>query len=86
MSKFRFYIASMANGEVKGSDDPKVAEQMCGSEDDFVIDTQTGCWLGEDMTEIEIEEQELYKTDIGAEEQEEQVDDPDLPASEEGII
>lgn len=58
-TKYRYYIVSVMNGEVKGSNDEEVAKQMCDSQDDFVIDTEKGVWVTEDMVEVEIEEQKL---------------------------
>ncbi len=54
--KFRFYISSIFNGEVKGTNDEKVAKNMAGSEDDFVVDSETGEWLLSDGTRQPIEE------------------------------
>jgi hypothetical protein len=43
--KFRFYHVSLYDGMVYGFDDPQEAEDWRGSEDDFIIDTETGLWL-----------------------------------------
>lgn len=53
--KFRFYRVSMMDGEVTGTDDEELAKEYAESEDDFVIDTETGKWLladGEESQEI----------------------------------
>lgn len=75
MPKFRYYIASVMDGELKGTDNEEVVRQLCDSDECFIVDTATGMWVTMDMTEVEIAEQELYKTDIGEE-------DPELDPTE----
>lgn len=80
MSKFRYYIASVMDGELKGTDNEEVVRQLCDSDECFIVDTATGMWVTMDMTEVEIAEQELYKTDIG--EDTEREPDTDQPEGE----
>lgn len=46
--KFRFYIVSVFDGNVSGTNDEKVARDFAGSSDDFVIDVKNSAWLQED--------------------------------------
>lgn len=46
--KFRFYIISVFDGNVRGTNDERVARDFAGSSDDFVIDVENASWLQED--------------------------------------
>ncbi len=57
MRKFRFYITSLMNGAILGTDSETTARDYAVSEDYFVVDTETGLWLavdGHDMEVLEI--------------------------------
>jgi hypothetical protein len=43
--KFRYFIASIFRGDVRGTNDETIARQSSDSEDDFVIDALTSTWL-----------------------------------------
>jgi len=47
--KWKYIIVSISDGEVKGTNDPVVAEYFRTSEDDFVIDCEHQVWLGADQ-------------------------------------
>jgi hypothetical protein len=47
-SKFRYIIASMANGDVTGTNDQEKAREAAGSEDNFVVDVGANLWLTTD--------------------------------------
>lgn len=40
--KFRFYITNLHVGAIEGTNDESVAQRMAGSEDCFVVDSETG--------------------------------------------
>lgn len=48
MAKFRYYITDTLDGVIKGTNDEDVARDLSQSEDYFVVDTETGNWLGSD--------------------------------------
>lgn len=54
--KFRYYNASLFTGSVRGTNDEATALNIAGSEDDFVLDSETGEWLHPDGTRWPIEE------------------------------
>ena len=54
--KFRYYDTSLFNGEVYGTNDKAIAEELALSEDDFVIDTETNEWILSDGTRQQIQE------------------------------
>ena len=43
--KFRYYITNLLEGNIEGTDDGKVAEELAECEEFFVVDTNTGEWL-----------------------------------------
>lgn len=43
--KFRYYIVDELNGDVKGTNDTEVAENLSRADDFWVIDTETGQYL-----------------------------------------
>ena len=45
MTKFRFYVTTMYDGCIKGTDNVNAAESLAESEDFFIVDTETGEWL-----------------------------------------
>jgi len=54
--KFKYYITSLDNGNITGTNDPVIAADLALSEDNFVVDTETGQWLLEDGNRQDIEE------------------------------
>ena len=60
MPKFRYINASLFEGCVFGTNDKELAENTALSEDDFVIDTETGEWILSDGTRTEIKELEVH--------------------------
>lgn len=46
--RFRFYVTDLFEGQIIGTDDPKVAADFAKSEEHFVVDTETGKWLTSD--------------------------------------
>lgn len=48
MSYWKYYVVSLHDGKVTGTDDDNLVESLRGDEDSFVINTQTGCWLQTD--------------------------------------
>lgn len=55
-TKFRYYIASVMNGEVTGTNDEAIAESIAQSEDDFVVDTEMNEWILSDQTRVPVAE------------------------------
>lgn len=55
-TKFRYYIASVMNGEVTGTNDEAIAESIAQSEDDFVVDTEMNEWILSDKTRVPVAE------------------------------
>jgi len=53
--KFIYYIVSMIDGNVTGTDDGEVAEQLRDSEEHFVIEPEKNKWLQLDGEDVEIE-------------------------------
>ena len=43
--KFRFYITTLFDGAIKGTDSEESALSFSKSEDFFVVDTKTGEWM-----------------------------------------
>lgn len=56
MSKFRFYVTDLYDGDIKGTNDPESAKNFAQCEDFFVVDTETGTWLTAENEEREIKE------------------------------
>ena len=56
MAKFRYYDASMFTGSIRGTNDEATALNVATSEDDFVVDTETGEWILSDGSRLPIEE------------------------------
>lgn len=56
MAKFRYYIVAPYNGMIYGTNDTVAAVNMGGSEDDYVIDTETNEWIQNDGTRQQIGE------------------------------
>lgn len=56
MAKFRYYVTDVIDGNVKGTNDTATAEQLAGSEDYFVVDSEEGAWLQEGGVTEDIEE------------------------------
>lgn len=52
---FRYYVTDINDGTVKGTDDEETAISYSFSEEHFVVDTKTGKWLIEGLSE-DIEE------------------------------
>lgn len=48
--KFRYYITDLFAGTVEGTNDSGLADNLSRSEDYFVVDSETGEWLGTDGT------------------------------------
>ena len=46
--KFRYYITSMFDGNITGTNDTSRAVDYAECEDFFVVDTETGEWLTPD--------------------------------------
>lgn len=46
--KFRFYITTMDDGSIRGTNDVSVATELAQSEDFFVVDTESGEWIQPD--------------------------------------
>ena len=51
--RFRYYLVSIFNGDIKGTNDAAIAEEFRESQDDFVIDTETGTWLTDSNIDIQ---------------------------------
>lgn len=45
MPKFRYYMVSLFDGAIKGTNDRNIAEGFNCSCDDFIIDTETNEWM-----------------------------------------
>lgn len=43
--KFRYYITDLHSGSIVGTNDTEIATKLSGSEDFFVVDTETGEWI-----------------------------------------
>lgn len=43
--KFKFYITNLNEGVIFGTDDERQARLYALSEDNFVVDTDTGSWI-----------------------------------------
>jgi hypothetical protein len=54
--KFRFYITDTADGSIRGTNDELIARDYAESEDNFVVDTETGMWLQPDDGQEEVKE------------------------------
>jgi len=54
--KFRYYITDLMDGKVAGTNDAAVAEDCSWSEENFVVDTETGTWLCSGGEKIDIQE------------------------------
>lgn len=54
--KFRYYITNLHEGLVQGTDDETIAANCATSEDFFVVDTETGIWLGANNDQTDIQE------------------------------
>lgn len=54
--KFKYYIAGVFGGYVKGTNDDEAARDLADEPDVFVINTESGGWLMEDGNEVEIED------------------------------
>jgi hypothetical protein len=44
--KFRYYIQDPYLGAIVGTDSEEVARNFAATEEHFVVDTETGKWLG----------------------------------------
>lgn len=62
MKLFQFYITDNYEGSIKGTDDVHQAELYAGSEDHFVVDTETGEWLLPDGARTPVEEAKRVET------------------------
>lgn len=56
--KFRYYLVSVFDGygNITGTNDRKIAEEFAGSEEDFIIDTETNEWIQAEAERVQIEE------------------------------
>ena len=63
--KFRYYITSIFSGDITGTNDKDLAENIAMSEDDFVLDSETGEWILSDNSRNDVEETILAKDDNG---------------------
>lgn len=61
--KYRYYIADTFDGDVKGTNDPKVALEFAICEEYFVVDTETGAWMADEGETREIKEATLRGED-----------------------
>lgn len=55
-TKFRFYITELFDGEIIGTNDPKIASDYAAADECFVVDTETNKWLISNGTDLEIKE------------------------------
>jgi hypothetical protein len=78
MSKFRYYITETVNGDITGTNDEAVARDLAKSEDNFVVDAETGQWLMADDDEQSIRETRHEVPEPEPEEEEEDDEDEDL--------
>lgn len=78
--KFRYYIADVMSGIVRGTDDRGIADGYAATETDaFVVDTEEGNWLMVDNDEIiEVPVEEAMQADV-----EEEYPDPSDAAEED---
>jgi hypothetical protein len=56
MMKFKYYVTDLCDGAVKGTNSVEYAESLAGSEDFFVVDSESGEWLQADGGRIGIED------------------------------
>ena len=54
--KFRFYITDVNDGSIRGTNDEDIAHNYAESEDNFVVDTETGTWWQPDDSQEEVHE------------------------------
>lgn len=56
--KFRYYITSLPDGEILGTNTEEVAENFAMSCDYFVVDTETNQWIMEGGDRQDVREAE----------------------------
>lgn len=54
--KFRYYITSLHEGNIEGTNELQVAEELAECEEYFVVDTNTGEWLHAEGKRVPVEE------------------------------
>jgi hypothetical protein len=62
---FKYYITSMMNGDITGTNDKLLAYNTALSEDDFVLDVENNCWILSDGRCLPIKEttMSIYEED-----------------------
>ena len=59
MAKFRYYVTDLNSGSLRGTNKGDVANSFAMLDDFFVVDSETGMWLGfGDAVPVEDMEQE----------------------------
>ena len=62
---FKFYITSMMNGDITGTNDRELAVNIALSEDDFVLNVEDNCWILSDGRCLPVKEttMSIYEED-----------------------
>ena len=74
--KYRYYITDTMDGEIRGTDSETIARGAAKSEDNFVIEADTGLWI-QPEDEMFVRPTELKESDFSTEEEEEEDGDED---------
>lgn len=56
MAVFRYYVTSLFDGSVVGTNDIQKVEEMRNCEEFFVVDAEKGKWLVSDDEELDVKE------------------------------
>ena len=54
--KFRYYITNTFEGQIEGTNDEQLAQNLSGSEDFFVLDSELAEWICADGSRVPVVE------------------------------